>query len=86
MTSLRTIGLGFPDDVPIPTTVGTCGDGIHVAFVSANKTADCECDRMTVEDMGPLVRDMARVVFPDVVLDGTSVGDIRRLHARIARP
>lgn len=26
----ETVGVGFPDDLPIPTGVRACGDGLHV--------------------------------------------------------
>lgn len=83
--SVLTVGAGFPDGVQIPVKVGTCGDGIHVAFVDPSQDTDCECGKMTVHKHRAPFR-FARFVFPDAQMDDVEVGQIKTLHGRRARP
>jgi hypothetical protein len=83
----RVLGIGFPRDVPIPTRMTACGDGIHTALGQFGSMVDCVCDRMAIDLTAyPPAADPLRIVLLDVAMDTVPVDAVRRLSGRLVRP
>lgn len=83
---MRVLGIGFPRTCSIPTNVSACGDGIHTTIARWGQQADCECDRMAIGPInGPFFPGLARVVLADASMDGTVVGETRKVDGRMVR-
>lgn len=86
---MKVLAIGFPRGVPVPTNVLACSDGIHTAAMRWGERKDCECGRLTIGP--PLGRPafwagVARVILLDASMDGTEVGDSRRVRGRMVSP
>lgn len=81
------LGIGFPRGCPIPANVSACGDGIHTDMMIPGIRNDCACNRMEIDlrRLPHLPRPL-RVVLAGASMDGTDVGEIRRISGRLVRP